>query len=172
MADQAARSGAGMKADIEEQPEVFSRLLDQGAGPTAELLALLMLIEGVRGGDGRLPAEEHDALRALPSHAADVLADDTATQLAARYRFADRVVTTGRGYAYPTAREAALKLMETSYISAHAFSAADLLHGPLAMIDADRPVIAIAADGVGAAALDPVLARLHDRQADVLLVAD
>src|SRR5436305_15332101 len=39
MADQAARSGAGMKADIEEQPEVFSRLLDQGAGPIAEVAA-------------------------------------------------------------------------------------------------------------------------------------
>ena len=84
----------------------------------------------------------------------------------------ERLVTTGRGYSYPTAREGALKLMETSYLSAHAFSAADLLHGPLAMIDEDRPVIAIAADGVGSAALEPVLARLHDRQADVLLVAD
>ena len=48
------------------------------------------------------------------------------------------MVTTGRGYAYPTAREAALKLMETSYLAALSFSGADLLHGPLAMADSGR----------------------------------
>src|SRR5436190_11930297 len=79
---------------------------------TAELLALLMLVEGVRAGGGVLPAEERAALGTLPGHAAAVLGDDTAVQLASRYRFAARVVTTGRGYAYPTARETALKLME------------------------------------------------------------
>ena len=51
----------------------------------------------------------------------------------------ERAVTVGRGYGYATAREAALKLMETSYISAQAFSGADLLHGPLALIDPDAP---------------------------------
>ncbi len=58
------------------------------------------------------------------------------------YRFANRLVLTGRGYAYPTAREAALKLMETSYVGAQAFSGADLLHGPLAMADPGLPVLA------------------------------
>jgi glutamine---fructose-6-phosphate transaminase (isomerizing) len=87
--------------------------------------------------------------------------------LASRYRFTDRLVTTGRGYSYPTAREAALKLMETSYVAAHAFSGADLLHGPLAMIDHDHPVIAIVPDGLGADAMRPVLERLAERGADV-----
>lgn len=97
---------------------------------TAELLALLMLVEGIRAGDGVLPEEERRALADLPELAARTLADPTATQLAPRYRFAGQLVTTGRGYAYPTAREAALKLMETSYLPALAFSGADLLHGP------------------------------------------
>ena len=55
---------------------------------------------------------------------------DEVTALAQRYRFTDRMVLTARGYSYPTVREGALKLMETSYLAAHAFSGADLLHGP------------------------------------------
>ena len=81
---------------------------------------------------------------------------------AARYRFADRLITTARGYSYPTAREAALKLMETSYISAQAFSAADLLHGPLAMIDCGMPVIAVVSPGRGGDAMSAALDRLAD----------
>ncbi|HEX2809861.1 MAG TPA: SIS domain-containing protein [Kineosporiaceae bacterium] len=69
----------------------------------------------------------------------------------------------GSGSDRPTAREAALKLMETSYLSAHAFSAADFMHGPLAMIDEDRLVNAVVPDGVGATVLEPVLGRLHER---------
>jgi glucosamine--fructose-6-phosphate aminotransferase (isomerizing) len=135
---------------------------------TAELLALLMLVEGVRAGDGALPATEREALARLPRQAAELLADDTATRLAPRYRFAARVVTTGRGYAYPTAREAALKLMETSYLAALAFSGADLLHGPLAMADPDVPVLAFVGGGPGGLAMRDVLARLGERRADVV----
>jgi glucosamine 6-phosphate synthetase-like amidotransferase/phosphosugar isomerase protein len=57
--------------------------------------------------------------------------------------------------------------METSYVAANAFSGADLLHGPLAMIDHDHPVIAVVPDGRGADAMAPVLERLADRGADV-----
>jgi glucosamine--fructose-6-phosphate aminotransferase (isomerizing) len=137
---------------------------------TAELLALLLLVEGVRAGGGAPPAEEMAALAALPDLAAGVLADGTAVGLAARYRFARRLVTTGRGYAYPTAREAALKLMETSYVPALAFSGADLLHGPLAMADPDVPVIAVAGAGPGGRAMRDVVARLGERRADVVTV--
>jgi glucosamine--fructose-6-phosphate aminotransferase (isomerizing) len=136
---------------------------------TAELLALLLLIEGVRTPDGRLAAEERAALGELPRLAEQALADDTVTQLAGRYRFADRVVTTGRGYAYATAREAALKLMETSYVAALAFSGADLLHGPLAMADPDVPVLAVVGDGPGGRSMRDVLARLGERRADVVV---
>jgi len=137
---------------------------------TAELMALLMLIEGVRAGNGVLDAPERAALAALPDLAARSLADPTPGELAPRYRFARRLVTTGRGYAYPTAREAALKLMETSYLPALAFSGAALLHGPLAMTDPDVPVLAVVGAGPGGTAMREVIARLGERRADVAVI--
>jgi glucosamine--fructose-6-phosphate aminotransferase (isomerizing) len=137
---------------------------------TAELLALLLLVEGIRAGDGALPADERAALEKLPQLAEDVLTDRSADELARRYRFASRMVTTGRGYAYPTARETALKLMETSYLPALAFSGADLLHGPLAMTDPDVPVIAIVGSGPGGQSMTDVVNRLGERRADVVTV--
>ncbi|SCE75849.1 glutamine--fructose-6-phosphate transaminase [Micromonospora haikouensis] len=137
---------------------------------TAELLALLLLVEGVRAGNGALPAAERAALAALPELAARTLDDPTPAQLAPRYRFAAQLVTTGRGYAYPTAREAALKLMETSYLPALAFSGADLLHGPLAMTDPDVPVLAVVGSGPGGRSMGEVLPRLGERRADVVVV--
>jgi glutamine---fructose-6-phosphate transaminase (isomerizing) len=137
---------------------------------TAELLALLMLVEGVRAGNGGLPAGERAALAVLPELAALTLADSSPNELAERYRSAARLVITGRGYAYATAREAALKLMETSYVAALAFSGADLLHGPLAMADPDVPVLAVVGDGPGGRAMREVLTRLGERRADVVVV--
>jgi glutamine---fructose-6-phosphate transaminase (isomerizing) len=125
---------------------------------TTELLALYLLLTG---GDAA----------AVPDAAARTL--DFAPQAyaaAERYRFTQRLVTTARGFSYPTAREAALKLMETSYLSAQAFSAADLLHGPLAMVDPDLPVIAVVTPGAGGTAMAPVVARMVASGANVLRV--
>ena len=148
--------------------------LDVHAGPelavaatksyTAQLLTLWLLVTSWRGGD-LTPAH------AVPGFLAEAVAADDVLEVAARYRFVDRLVLTARGYSYPTAREAALKLMETSYLSAQAFSAADLMHGPLAMVDADRPVIAVVPEGPGGEAVAPVLAALRERGADVCAVA-
>lgn len=125
---------------------------------TAELLALYMLFTGIVPGG-------------LPEAAARTLDyAEHAYGAADRYRYADRLVTTGRGYSYPTAREAALKLMETSYLSAQAFSGADLMHGPLAMIDEQLPVIAIATPGRAGDAMRPVIDRIRAAGADVLCV--
>lgn len=133
---------------------------------TAELLALYLLVEGLRGGDGGT-----EATKALPDLAESILARrEEVRQLAARYRFAERMVITSRGYGYPTAKEAALKLMETSYIPALSYSGADLLHGPLAMVDNVSPVIAVVPDGKGGRALQPVLDRLRDRGADLVVI--
>ncbi|MFD8480251.1 SIS domain-containing protein [Kitasatospora sp. NPDC059673] len=131
---------------------------------TAELLALYLFIEGLRGNDG-------SAAKVLPELAAGILARQGEVKaLAERYRFAQRLVITSRGYGYPTAREAALKLMETTYIPASPFSGADLLHGPLAMVDNVSPVIAIVPDGRGGEALQPVLDRLRGRGADLVVI--
>lgn len=131
---------------------------------TAELLGLWLVVESLRGGDLAAAQAVPDAVAGLVARA-----DEVAT-VASRFRFVDRLVLTGRGFSYPTALEGALKLMETSYVAAHAFSGADLLHGPLAMIDADHPVLAVVPDGVGAAAMEPVLARLRQRGADLTVV--
>src|SRR6201999_3166373 len=118
-----------------------------------------------RGGDGA-------AAKALPDLAEQLLArQDEVRTLASRYRFAERMVITSRGYGYPTAKEAALKLMETSYIPALAYSGADLLHGPLALADAHVPVLAVAGSGPGGTAMRDVLARLGERRADVVTAA-
>jgi glucosamine--fructose-6-phosphate aminotransferase (isomerizing) len=132
---------------------------------TAELLALYLLIVGAA------EALDRESLGALPGAASATLTTlGSADTAAATYRFADRIVVTARGYSYPTAREAALKLMETSYLSAHPFSGADLLHGPLAMIDASVPVIAVVTPGASGAAMAPVVERLRELGVAPLLV--
>jgi glutamine---fructose-6-phosphate transaminase (isomerizing) len=182
---QVARQSGALTLAVTNNPssplaEAAELHLDVGAGHeravaatktyTAELLALLVLVEGVRAGDGKLPAAERSVLERVPQLAEDVLTDRGADELAQRYRFASRMVTTGRGYAYPTARETALKLMETSYLPALAFSGADLLHGPLAMTDPDVPVLAVVGAGPGGRAMSEVVNRLGERRADVVTV--
>lgn len=130
---------------------------------TASLLALYLLLSTA--------ADPEAAAAGLPDAAAATLDDvDQVVTAAVRYRFADRMVTTGRGYSYPTAREAALKLMETSYLAAHAFSPADLLHGPVAMLDAGVPVIAVVPRSRGGQAAAAVVERLRGTGADVLVL--
>lgn len=125
---------------------------------TCQLLALHLLLVG---GDAA----------ALPDAAARTLAHaDRADEAALRFVGTDRLVTTARGFSYATAREGALKLMETSYLAAQAFSGADLLHGPLAMLGPDVPVVAVTTPGRGARALAPVLDRLGAAGVDVLPV--
>jgi glucosamine--fructose-6-phosphate aminotransferase (isomerizing) len=153
---------AEFSVDLQAGPE---RAVAATKTYTAELLALYLLLAG-----GRNPAR---AAESLPEAAAKTLAGaDAVHAAAARYRFASRLVTTGRGYSYPAACEGALKLMETSYLSAHAFSTADLLHGPVAMLDSAVPVIAVVAPGRGGEAARPVVDRLRDTGADVLVVGD
>ncbi|MDT9696327.1 SIS domain-containing protein [Streptomyces sp. P17] len=175
----AARAAGAITLAVTNNPDsplagVSEYHIDIMAGPekalpatktyTASLLALYLFVEGLRGGDGA-PA------KLLPDLAEQLLArKDEVHALAARYRFAERMVITSRGYGYPTAKEAALKLMETSYIPALAYSGADLLHGPLAMVDNVSPVIAVVTDGKGGEALRPVLERLRGRGADLVVI--
>ncbi|MGV1004632.1 MAG: SIS domain-containing protein [Candidatus Nanopelagicales bacterium] len=174
-----ARAGGATTLSVTNNPESAlaeeSELhLDILAGPeravastkaySAQLLALWLVVDAIRGGDAAAAAQLPAAASALVARRAEVAA------LAARYRSTDRIVTTGRGYSYPTARESALLLMETCNVAAHAFSGADLLHGPLALIGQDHPVIAIVPNGLGAEAMRPVLDRLNDRGADVAVI--
>jgi glucosamine--fructose-6-phosphate aminotransferase (isomerizing) len=128
----------------------------------AELLALFLLIEAIGGRAG-------DEAHAIERAAREQL-DLDMSSIATRYRFAEQIVVTARGYALTTALESALKLMETSYLVAHAFSGADLLHGPVAMIERGFPTIAIVPPGRAAPAMRSVLESLTERGADRLVV--
>ncbi|RJQ82660.1 SIS domain-containing protein [Pseudonocardiaceae bacterium YIM PH 21723] len=132
---------------------------------TAQLLSLYLLIDAIRGGDGS------DAVR-IPELARFTL-DSTATEVAEavqRYRFVGRMVTTGRGYSWATAAEGALKLAETSYLTARTYSGADLLHGPVAAVDDQTAVLAVCSAGRGGQAMPEVVNRVRDRGGDVLAV--
>jgi glucosamine--fructose-6-phosphate aminotransferase (isomerizing) len=69
-------------------------------------------------------------------------------ELAARYLFMSRAVTVGRGLNYANALEFGLKLMETCYVVTERFSSADLMHGPIALVERSFPVFVFAPSGV------------------------
>jgi glutamine---fructose-6-phosphate transaminase (isomerizing) len=133
---------------------------------TAELLALWLLIDRWAGGDGAAAQPVPDAVAELVGRRAET--QDLAERLASDH--GAQVVLTARGYASATAREGALKLMETSYLGAHAWSGADLLHGPLAVVGPSTPVVAVVPTGRAAPTMRPVLARLREMGAPVTVI--
>jgi len=85
------------------------------------------------------------ALRALPDQVEEVLeADDRVAELAQKYGDAPNFLYLGRGYQFPVALEGALKLKEVSYIHAEGYPAAEMKHGPIALIDENMPVVVLA----------------------------
>ncbi|MGP8307113.1 glutamine--fructose-6-phosphate transaminase (isomerizing) [Vibrio sp. YIC-376] len=116
---------------------------------TTQLAAMLMLVTAIGKEQGRIDkvkeAEIVEAIHALPVQIESILAFDKQIEALAE-DFADKHHTLflGRGEFYPIAMEAALKLKEISYIHAEAYAAGELKHGPLALIDADMPVVVIA----------------------------
>lgn len=112
-----------------------------------------------------------DDLRRLPEWAGAALGtEDDVAALAVRYRFMERAVVVGRGLNYSNAFEFALKLMETCYVVAERFSSADLLHGPIAMVEAAFPVFLFAPRGVTWPATSGLLDRTRGLQADTLVI--
>ncbi|WP_100157812.1 glutamine--fructose-6-phosphate transaminase (isomerizing) [Proteus columbae] len=114
---------------------------------TTQLTVLLMLV-AYMGRIKGVAALEHDvstALHALPSRIESMLSKDKVIEaLAEDFSEKSHALFLGRGDQYPIAVEGALKLKEISYIHAEAYAAGELKHGPLALIDADMPVIIIA----------------------------
>jgi glucosamine--fructose-6-phosphate aminotransferase (isomerizing) len=86
-----------------------------------------------------------DGLRKIPDQVASILhAEDQVKQIAAEYYRADNFLYLGRGINFPVALEGALKLKEISYIHAEGYPAAEMKHGPIALIDENMPVVVIA----------------------------
>ncbi len=114
-----------------------------------------------------------DELSRVPEWAGRALELEPAiARRAERYRFMEHAVVIGRGLNYANAFEFALKLMETCYVVAERFSSADLLHGPIAMVEASFPAFLFAPEGVTWPGLRDMVAKLTQLKAETLLITD
>ena len=115
---------------------------------TTQLAALLVLVLAVAHARGKSAARIEaalDALRTLPALVEQALSlDDAIKALSRDFVEKNHTLFLGRGPQYPVAMEGALKLKEISYIHAEAYPAGELKHGPLALVDKDMPVVAVA----------------------------
>ncbi|MEI8334095.1 MAG: glutamine--fructose-6-phosphate transaminase (isomerizing) [Chloroflexota bacterium] len=117
----------------------------------AQVTTLVMLAAAIAKARGMLDrATERSlavALRGLPERARQALANaeqGDVAGLARRYVDSRGFMYVGRGYSYPTALEGALKLKEVSYIHAEGYAAGELKHGPISLLDAECPLVAVA----------------------------
>jgi len=144
---------------------------------TTQLVCLLLLclaLGRVRGHlDNAVEAELVAELRRLPARVGEVLAMEKKVALLAE-RFAEKhhCLFVGRGTQYPVALEGALKLKEISYIHAEAYPAGELKHGPLALVDADMPVIAVAPNNELLEKLKSNLQEVRARGGELVVFAD
>ncbi|KFZ36131.1 glucosamine--fructose-6-phosphate aminotransferase [Shewanella mangrovi] len=115
---------------------------------TVQLAGLLMLTAVIGRNNGMssdVEAAMVHSLQSLPAKVEQTLAlDDAIAELAEDFADKSHALFLGRGEQYPIAMEGALKLKEISYIHAEAYASGELKHGPLALIDADMPVIVVA----------------------------
>ncbi|WP_018079239.1 glutamine--fructose-6-phosphate transaminase (isomerizing) [Thiobacillus denitrificans] len=144
---------------------------------TTQLAALFLLTLVLAKLRGRLTAQQEAAhlaaLRSLPNKVQQVLALEPQVE-AWSQRFANKqhALFLGRGVHYPIALEGALKLKEISYIHAEAYPAGELKHGPLALVDEDMPVIAIAPNDQLIEKLKSNLQEVRARGGELYVFAD
>ena len=115
----------------------------------AQVTTLIVLAAGIGRIRGTLPEDEErelaGALRRLPEAAQRALDSAAgASELARRYVNSRGFMFVGRGYGYPAALEGALKLKEISYLHAEGYAAGELKHGPISLLDAECPLVAVA----------------------------
>lgn len=115
---------------------------------TTQLAGLLMMTAAIgryHGMDAATEARVTQALMSLPAKLEESLTITAEIEaLASEFADKDHSLFLGRGNQYPIAMEGALKLKEISYIHAEAYASGELKHGPLALIDAEMPVIVVA----------------------------
>jgi glucosamine--fructose-6-phosphate aminotransferase (isomerizing) len=149
-----------------------------GAGPeqaipatktvTAQLAVFALLAEAM----GPVPWSPADWEKMANSVEA-VLADpEPAAPVAAAIGYSRAAVVLARGFLFSVALEAALKLKETTSLLAWADSTADFRHGPIAVVDADLPVLALSATGPCAADVAEITREIRKRGGHVLSIAD
>lgn len=143
---------------------------------TTQLVALLLLTGALarcRRVAGDNEAQISRELQALPEWSRQVLAlDAEVKQLSERFADKQHALFLGRGLQFPVAMEGALKLKEISYIHAEAYPAGELKHGPLALVDADMPVIAVAPNDELLEKLESNLEEVRARGGELYVFAD
>jgi glucosamine--fructose-6-phosphate aminotransferase (isomerizing) len=144
---------------------------------TTQLAVLFLLTLVLAKLRGRLSAEAEQAhlkaLRHLPAALQQVLQlEPEIAQWAQRFSSKQHALFLGRGMHYPIALEGALKLKEISYIHAEAYPAGELKHGPLALVDRDMPVIAIAPNDTLLEKLKSNLQEVRARGGELYVFAD
>lgn len=143
---------------------------------TTQLTALLMLMVYLAKRNGLTKEQEKNivnALQSLPLHIENALALDA--KIEATFQcFADKkhALFLGRGIMYPIAMEGALKLKEISYIHAEAYPAGELKHGPLALVDEDMPIVAVAPNDELLEKLKSNLQEVQARGGELFVFAD
>ncbi len=116
---------------------------------TGQVTVLTMLALTLGRERGTLSKEEYlnivKELSNIPNKLEQVLQlNDSISELSKIFTYAHNFIYLGRGYSYPVALEGALKLKEISYIHAEGYPAAEMKHGPIALVDAEMPVVVIA----------------------------
>ena len=144
---------------------------------TTQLAALYLLTLTLAKLRGRLTAQreadELQALRHLPIALSKVLElEPQICAWAARFAMKPNALFLGRGLHYPIALEGALKLKEISYIHAEAYPAGELKHGPLALVDNEMPVIAVAPNDTLLEKLKSNLQEVRARGGELYVFAD
>ena len=143
---------------------------------TTQLAALLMLVV-VLGRRHKLSPESEaeivKQLRGLPAMCEQVLLlDEKINHLSERFADKQHALFLGRGLQYPVAMEGALKLKEISYIHAEAYPAGELKHGPLALVDAEMPVVVVAPNDALLEKLKSNLEEVRARGGELYVFAD
>ena len=143
---------------------------------TTQLAALLLLtlsLAKARDLNPKLRARVIEGLRSLPEVIRETLElKDKIVEMAPEVASKDNALFLGRGIFYPVAKEGALKLKEISYIHAEAYPAGELKHGPLALIDEDMPVVALAPESEIAEKLISNLEEVKARGGKLYVFAD
>ncbi|RTL52974.1 MAG: glutamine--fructose-6-phosphate transaminase (isomerizing) [Rhodocyclaceae bacterium] len=144
---------------------------------TTQLAALALLALTLAKQQGRLNADEEarqlTALRHLPVAVQKVLVlEPEIREWAEHFANKHHALFLGRGHHYPIALEGALKLKEISYIHAEAYPAGELKHGPLALVDKDMPVIAVAPNDALLEKLKSNLQEVKARGGELYVFAD
>ena len=118
------------------------------------------------------PIEQSHLQRVPESCAAALKLEPEIRERAQRYRFMQYAVCIGRGLNYSNSFELALKLMETCYVVAERFSSADLLHGPIAMLEASFPAFVFCPPGPTWKPMCELLGKLQSIKAETLMITD